>query len=144
NYGSGLVAEGTGVLMNNEMDGLSAKPGVPNAFGLVGGDANAVEPGKRALSSTTPSMVLKGGSVWLVTGSPCGSRVITTVLQVVMNMIAHGMTVAEASTAPRVHHQWLPDELRVEEGVSLDTIRILQGKGHSVAVKEAMGSTQSI
>ncbi|WP_220335077.1 gamma-glutamyltransferase [Paracoccus thiocyanatus] len=144
NYGSGLVAEGTGVLMNNEMDDFSAKPGVPNAFGLVGGDANAVEPGKRPLSSMTPTMVLKDGKVWLVTGSPGGARIITTVLQVVMNMIDHGMNVAEASTAPRVHHQWLPDELRVEEGVSLDTIRILQGKGHSVAVKEAMGSTQSI
>ncbi len=144
NYGSGLVAGGTGVLMNNEMDDFSAKPGVPNAFGLVGGDANAVEPGKRPLSSMTPTMVLKDGKVWLVTGSPGGARIITTVLQVVMNMIDHGMNVAEASTAPRVHHQWLPDELRLEEGISLDTIRILQGKGHSVAVKEAMGSTQSI
>ncbi|WP_199260974.1 gamma-glutamyltransferase [Paracoccus binzhouensis] len=144
NYGSGLVAAGTGVLMNNEMDDFSAKPGVPNAFGLVGGDANAVQPGKRPLSSMTPTMVLKDGKVWLVTGSPGGARIITTVLQVVMNMIDHGMNVAEASTAPRVHHQWLPDELRVEEGISLDTIRILQAKGHTVAVKEAMGSTQSI
>lgn len=144
NYGSGLVAEGTGVLMNNEMDDFSAKPGVPNAFGLVGGDANAVEAGKRPLSSMTPTMVLKDGKVWLVTGSPGGARIITTVLQVVMNMIDHGMNVAEASTAPRVHHQWLPDELRVEEGIGLDTIRILQAKGHDVVVKEAMGSTQSI
>ncbi len=144
NYGSGLVAGGTGVLMNNEMDDFSAKPGVPNAFGLVGGDANAIEAGKRPLSSMTPTMVLKDGKVWLVTGSPGGARIITTVLQVVMNMIDHGMNVAEASTAPRVHHQWLPDELRIEEGISLDTQRILQAKGHTLALKEIMGSTQSI
>lgn len=144
NYGSGLVAAGTGVLMNNEMDDFSAKPGVPNAFGLIGGEANAVEAGKRPLSSMTPTMVLKDGKVWLVTGSPGGARIITTVLQVVMNMIDHGMNVAEASTAPRVHHQWLPDELRLEEGISLDTVRILQAKGHGVVLKEAMGSTQSI
>ena len=130
--------------MNNEMDDFSAKPGVPNAYGLVGGDANAVQAGKRPLSSMTPTIVNKDGQVWLVTGSPGGARIITTVLQVVMNMIDHGMNVAEASTAPRVHHQWLPDELRVEEGISLDTIRLLQAKGHVIALKDAMGSTQSI
>ena len=109
NYGSGLVADGTGVLMNNEMDDFSAKPGTPNGFGLIGGDANAIQAGKRPLSSMTPTIVLKDGKVWLVTGSPGGARIITTVLQVVMNMIDHGMNVAEASAAPRVHHQWLPD-----------------------------------
>lgn len=144
NYGSGLVADGTGVLMNNEMDDFSAKPGTPNGFGLIGGDANAIQAGKRPLSSMTPTIVLKDGQVWLVTGSPGGARIITTVLQVVMNMIDHGMNVAEASTAPRVHHQWLPDELRVEEGLSLDTQRLLQAKGHTIALKDAMGSTQSI
>ncbi|ARC36130.1 gamma-glutamyltransferase [Paracoccus yeei] len=144
NYGSGLVAEGTGVLMNNEMDDFSAKPGVPNAFGLVGGDANAVQPGKRPLSSMTPTIVLKDGETWLVTGSPGGARIITTVLQVVMNMIDHGMNVAEASTAPRVHHQWLPDELRIEEGISRDTLRLLAAKGHTISEKPVMGSTQSI
>ncbi|SFA42048.1 gamma-glutamyltranspeptidase / glutathione hydrolase [Paracoccus halophilus] len=143
-YGSGLVAEGTGILMNNEMDDFSAKPGTPNGFGLIGGDANAIQAGKRPLSSMTPTMVLKDGQVWLVTGSPGGARIITTVLQVVMNMIDHGMNVAEASTAPRVHHQWLPDELRVEEGISMDTTRLLQAKGHNIALKDAMGSTQSI
>ena len=143
-YGSGLVAEGTGILMNNEMDDFSAKPGVPNAYGLVGGDANAVQAGKRPLSSMTPTIVNKDGEVWLVTGSPGGARIITTVLQVVMNMIDHGMNVAEASTAPRVHHQWLPEDLRVEEVISLDTVRILQAKGHTIALKDAMGSTQSI
>ena len=144
NYGSGLVADGTGVLMNNEMDDFSAKPGTPNGFGLIGGDANAIQAGKRPLSSMTPTIVLKDDKVWLVTGSPGGARIITTVLQVVMNMIDHGMNVAEASTAPRVHHQWLPDELRVEEGISLDTVRLLQAKGHTIALKDAMGSTQSI
>ena len=144
NYGSGLVAEGTGVLMNNEMDDFSAKPGVPNAFGLVGGDANAVQPGKRPLSSMTPTIVLKDGETWLVTGSPGGARIITTVLQVILNTIDHGMNVAEASTAPRVHHQWLPDELRIEEGISRDTLRQLAAKGHTISEKPVMGSTQSI
>ncbi|MTH63083.1 gamma-glutamyltransferase [Paracoccus sp. DK608] len=143
-YGSGLVAEGTGVLMNNEMDDFSAKPGVPNAFGLIGGEANAVAAGKRPLSSMTPTLVLKDGKVWLATGSPGGARIITTVLQVVMNMIDHGMNVAEASTAPRIHHQWLPDELRIEEGISVDTLRLLAAKGHVIREQPTMGSTQSI
>ncbi|MDO5640927.1 MAG: gamma-glutamyltransferase [Paracoccus sp. (in: a-proteobacteria)] len=143
-YGSGLVADGTGILMNNEMDDFSAKPGVPNAYGLIGGDANAVEAGKRPLSSMTPTIVNKDGAVWLVTGSPGGARIITTVLQVIMNMIDHDMNVAEASTAARVHHQWLPDELRIEEGISLDTQRALQAKGHVLSLQEVMGSTQSV
>ncbi len=143
-YGSGLVADGTGVLMNNEMDDFSAKPGVPNAYGLIGGDANAVEAGKRPLSSMTPTIVNKDGEVWLVTGSPGGARIITTVLQVIMNMIDHDMNVAEASTVARVHHQWLPDELRIEEGISLDTQRALQAKGHVISLQEVMGSTQSV
>jgi len=143
-YGVGLVAEGTGILLNNEMDDFSSKPGVANAYGLIGGDANAVEPGKRPLSSMSPTIVLKDGEVFLVTGSPGGSRIITTTLAVIMNVIDHGMNVAEASIAPRVHHQWLPDELRVEEGFSPDTLRLLEGMGHMVAVKASMGSTQSI
>ena len=117
-FGTGLVAEGTGILLNNEMDDFSAKPGVPNAYGLIGGDANAVAPEKRPLSSMSPTIVLKDGKTFLVTGSPGGSRIITTVLQVIMNMVDHGMNIAEASAAPRMHDQWLPDELRVEEGFS--------------------------
>jgi gamma-glutamyltranspeptidase/glutathione hydrolase len=143
-YGTGLVAEGTGILLNNEMDDFSAKPGVPNAYGLIGGDANAVEPGKRPLSSMSPTIVLKDGKPFIVTGSPGGSRIITTVLQVIMNVVDHGMNIAEASEAVRVHHQWLPDELRVEEGLSPDTIRLLDGKGHSVRIQPVMGSTHSI
>jgi gamma-glutamyltranspeptidase/glutathione hydrolase len=143
-FGSGLVAEGTGILLNNEMDDFSAKPGVPNAYGLIGGDANAVEPGKRPLSSMSPTIVLKDGKPFLVTGSPGGSRIITTVLQMIMNVIDHGMNVAEASAAPRMHHQWLPEELRVEEGFSADTLTLLEAMGHTVAAKATMGSTQSI
>lgn len=143
-YGSGIVAKGTGILLNNEMDDFSAKPGVPNAYGLIGGEANAVEGGKRPLSSMTPTIVMKDGQVYLVTGSPGGSRIITTVLQVIMNVIDHEMNIAEATMAPRIHHQWLPDEIRIEEGLSPDTIALLQAMGHTVAVKSAMGSTQSI
>lgn len=143
-YGSGMVADGTGVLMNNEMDDFAAKPGVPNAYGLIGGDANAVEGGKRPLSSMSPTIVMKDGEVFLVTGSPGGSRIITTTLQVIMNVIDHGMNVAEASFAPRIHHQWLPDEIRIEDGISPDTIRLLEQRGHKVSEQSVMGSTQSI
>ncbi|MEM5495303.1 gamma-glutamyltransferase [Hoeflea sp. AS16] len=144
-YGSGMTAAGTGVLLNNEMDDFSAKPGVPNAYGLIGGDANAVEPGKRPLSSMSPTIVLKDGKPFLVTGSPGGSRIITTTLQVISNMIDHGMNVAEATNAARIHHQWLPDEIRVEDGgLSRDTVAALEAKGHRIAVKSVMGSTQSI
>ena len=143
-FGSGIVAGNTGILMNNEMDDFSAKPGVPNVYGLVGGDANAIGPGKRPLSSMSPTIVLKDGKTWLVTGSPGGSRIITTVLQMVVNTIDYGMNVAEATNAPRFHHQWLPDELRVEKGFSPDTLKLLEQKGQKVAVKASMGSTQSI
>jgi gamma-glutamyltranspeptidase/glutathione hydrolase len=143
-YGTGLVAGGTGILLNNELDDFSAKPGVPNAYGLIGGDANAVEPRKRPLSSMSPTIVLSDGAPFLVTGSPGGSRIITTTLQIVMNVVDHGMNIAEATYAPRIHHQWLPDELRVEEGLSPDTLRLLREKGHTISLEETMGSTQSI
>ncbi|MCS6211175.1 gamma-glutamyltransferase [Shewanella baltica] len=143
-YGSGLVAKGTGILLNNEMDDFSAKPGVPNGYGLVGGDANAVEGNKRPLSSMSPTIVMKDGKPFLVTGSPGGSRIITTTLQIIMNVIDHGLNIAEASNAARVHHQWLPDELRVESSLNRDTISLLEDKGHKVKVQSAMGSTQSI
>ena len=143
-YGSGIVAAGTGILLNNEMDDFSAKPGVPNAYGLVGGEANAIEPGKRPLSSMTPTIVFKDAEPFLVTGSPGGSRIITTVAQIVMNVVDHGMNIAAATAAPRVHHQWRPDELRVERGLSPDTTAALEARGHRLAVKWAMGSTQSV
>ncbi len=143
-FGSGIVAGNSGILMNNEMDDFSAKPGTPNVYGLVGGEANAIQPAKRPLSSMSPTIVAKEGKTWLVTGSPGGSRIITTVLQMVVNSIDFGMNVAEATNAPRFHHQWLPDQLRVEKGFSPDTLRLLEAKGQHVKVMPAMGSTQSI
>ena len=144
NFGSGIVAKGTGVLLNNEMDDFSVKPGVANAYGLVGGDANAVAAKKRPLSSMTPTLVLKDGKPTLVTGSPGGARIITTVLQTVVNTIDFGNNPAEAAAAPRVHHQWTPDELRVEKGLSPDTLALLKQRGHNIAVKPSMGRTQTI
>ena len=144
NCGSGIVAKGTGIMLNNEMDDFSAKPGVANAYGLVGGEANAVAAGKRPLSSMTPTLVLKDGKPTLVTGSPGGARIITTVLQTVVNTIDFGMNPAEAAATPRFHHQWTPDELRIEKGFSADTLALLRQWGHNVAVKPSMGRTQTI
>jgi gamma-glutamyltranspeptidase / glutathione hydrolase len=143
-FGLGFVAEGTGVLFNNELDDFAAKPGAANAYGLVGGAANAPGPGKRPLSSMTPTIVLKDGKVFLVTGSPGGSRIITTVLQVVTNVIDYNMNVARAVAAPRIHHQWLPDEVLVEQGVSPDVIDVLEGRGHRVVGRIPWGSANSI
>ena len=143
-YGVGIVADGTGVLLNNELDDFAAKPGVPNAYGLVGGDANAPGPRKRPLSSMSPTFVFGSEGLELVTGSPGGSRIITTVLQIILNVIDHGMNIAEATIAPRIHHQWTPDEIRIERGISPDTIQLLTGLGHKVSFGAAMGSTQSI
>jgi gamma-glutamyltranspeptidase/glutathione hydrolase len=131
-YGLGLVAEGTGVLLNNELDDFAAKPGAPNAFGLTGGEANAPGPGKRPLSSMSPTIVLKDGKPFLITGSPGGSRIITTVLQVIMNVIDRKLSIADAVGDARVHHQWLPDEVMVERGFAPDLIRALQQRGHTV------------
>ena len=143
-FGTGIVAEGTGILLNNEMDDFSAKPGVPNAYGLLGGEANAIEGGKRPLSSMTPTLVFKGRQPILATGTPGGSRIITTTLQVIMNVIDHKMNLAEATNAARVHHQWFPDELRVEKGLSRDTVERLSRMGHRIVTKRAMGSVQSV
>ena len=144
NFGSGIVAKGTGILLNNEMDDFAAKPGVANAYGLVGGDANAVAAKKRPLSSMTPTLVLKDGKPTLVTGSPGGARIITTVLQTVVNTIDFANNPAEAAATPRIHHQWTPDELRVEKGLSPDTLALLKQRGHNIAVKPSMGRTQTI
>ncbi len=146
-YGSGVMAAGTGVLLNNEMDDFSAKPGVANAYGLIGGDANAVQARKRPLSSMSPTLVFPPDSnqVLLVTGSPGGSRIITTTLQIISNVIDHDMNIAEATAAPRFHHQWLPDHITVEKGISADTLELLRQKGHKIAPSRwVMGSTQSI
>ncbi|MEI6859469.1 MAG: gamma-glutamyltransferase [Shewanella sp.] len=143
-YGSGLVAKGTGILLNNEMDDFSAKPGTPNGYGLMGGEANSVESNKRPLSSMSPTIVMKDGKPFIITGSPGGSRIITTTLQIIMNVIDHDLNIAEATAAARIHHQWLPDVLRVEQSLNNDTIELLEAKGHSVSVGNAIGSTQSI
>ncbi|MBV7388561.1 gamma-glutamyltransferase [Pasteurellaceae bacterium TAE3-ERU1] len=144
NFGSGIVADSTGILLNNEMDDFSAKPGVPNAFGLIGGDANAVEANKRPLSSMTPTIVMKDDKPWLVTGSPGGARIITTVLQSILNTIDFGLNPAEAISVPRVHHQWLPDEIRIEDGISPDTVHLLENQGYTVKLKSTMGRVQII
>lgn len=143
-YGTGITVSRTGILLNNEMDDFSAKPGASNAYGLIGGEYNAIQPEKRMLSSMTPTIVLKDGKPFLVTGSPGGSRIITTVLQIIMNVIDHRMNIADATNAVRIHHQWFPDELRVEKGLNMDIIRLLTEKGHKVVIGDVMGSTQSI
>ncbi|WP_395664870.1 gamma-glutamyltransferase [Methylocella sp.] len=143
-YGLGLVADGAGVLLNNELDDFAAKPGAPNAFGLMGGAANAPASGKRPLSSMAPTMVFRGGELELVTGSPGGSRIITTVAGLIVGMIDHGLNPAEATAAPRAHHQGFPDALYVERGVSPDTLALLRGLGHTVVEGGAWGSAQSV
>lgn len=143
-YGSGIVIPGTGILMNNEMDDFSSKPGVPNGFGLIGGEANAIQPTKRPLSSMTPTMIFKDNKPFVVTGSPGGSRIITTMLQVLINVMDHEMNIAAAVHAPRVHHQWLPDQLELEPGFSPDTLKLLRAKGQNVQPGQTMGSVQSV
>jgi gamma-glutamyltranspeptidase/glutathione hydrolase len=140
-YGVGLVADGTGVLLNNELDDFTAAPGASNAFGLVGFEANLPGPGKRPLSSMSPTIVLKDGKPVLVTGSPGGSRIISTVLQVIVNVLDYHMDVAAAVAAPRLHHQWLPDEVRIERGFGDDVLAGLRAKGHTVV--EPMGQTSA-
>ncbi|MEA2991686.1 MAG: gamma-glutamyltranspeptidase / glutathione hydrolase [Alphaproteobacteria bacterium] len=143
-YGLGLVAEGTGVLLNDELDDFAAKPMAPNAYGLVGLEANAPGPGKRPLSSMTPTIVLKDGKPFLLTGAAGGSHIITTALQVIVNVIDRGMNIAEAVAAPRVHHQWLPDEVVAERGVAPEVLRGLQARGHKLVSGRGATSANSI
>jgi gamma-glutamyltranspeptidase / glutathione hydrolase len=144
-YGNGQLVPGAGFLLNNEMDDFSAKPGSPNMFGLIGGEANAVAPGKRMLSSMTPTLLVKDGRTRLVLGSPGGSRIITTVLQVVLNVVDFKMTVQEAVDAPRFHHQWLPDAIRLErQGFPADVVTALEAMGHALTTSEDMGDVHAI
>jgi gamma-glutamyltranspeptidase / glutathione hydrolase len=143
-YGVGLVAEGTGILLNNELDDFAAKPDSPNAYGLVGFSANAPGPGKRPLSSMTPTIVLKGGKPFLVTGSPGGSRIITAVLQVILNVIDRGMDIAGAVSAPRIHDQWVPDQVYVEPGVPDGVVATLRARGDKVVPQRPFTSANSI
>ena len=145
-YGNGIAVDGAGFLLNNEMDDFSAKPGSPNGYGLIGGLANAIEPGKRPLSSMTPAIVFDAdGAPLLATGSPGGSTIITIVMQIILNVLTFEMGIAEASAAPRIHHQWLPDRVAFEPGLSVDTLQLLKVMGHTLGKKpRIMGSTQSI
>ena len=143
-YGSGIMIPGTGMLMNNEMDDFSSKPDVPNGYGLLGSEANSIEANKRPLSSMTPTIIFKDDKPYLVLGSPGGSRIITTVLQVALNVMEHGMNVAQAVNSPRIHHQWLPETLMIEKGFGPDTEKLLQEKGYRLYPSSTMGSVQAI
>ena len=137
-YGSAVTAKGTGVLLNNEMDDFAARPGKPNLFGLIQGERNKVEGGKRPLSSMTPTIVMRrDGTPWFALGARGGPRIITAVLQTVINMIDHDMNIQQAMDAPRIHHQWLPDEIITEPfGMSADTRRALEALGHKFAERQ--------
>jgi gamma-glutamyltranspeptidase/glutathione hydrolase len=144
NFGLGLVADGTGILLNNELDDFAAKAGAPNAFGLLGSAANAPGPGKRPLSSMTPTIVFKDDRPVLVTGAPGGSRIITTVLQVILNTIDGRMPIGDAVSAPRLHHQWWPDEVVVEPYFPPEKVYALVALGHRVRLGSLFGSAHSI
>lgn len=137
-WGSGAAVNGAGFLLNNEMDDFSIKPGVPNMYGLIGGEANAIEPYKRPLSSMSPTIVQKDGKLFMVVGSPGGSRIITTVLQVISNVIDHGMNIREAVDAPRIHMQWVPDNIRIEpHGLAKDVTDNLKAMGYELTMRGA-------
>jgi gamma-glutamyltranspeptidase/glutathione hydrolase len=143
-FGVGLVADGTGVLLNNELDDFAAKPDSPNAYGLLGAQANEPGPGKRPLSSMTPTILLKDGKPVLITGSPGGSRIITTVLQVIVNAIDRKMDIAAAVSEPRIHNQWMPDQVNIEPTVAPELAEALRGYGDKVVLQRPFGSANSI
>ncbi len=143
-FGSLVTARGTGLVLNNEMDDFSAAPDVPNAFGLVGHDANAIEAGKRPLSSMTPTILRKDGEPWMTLGSPGGSRIITTVLQVVMNVIDYGLDIEAAVAAPRFHHQWRPNRISLEPEHPTDVVQRLLDMGHDVWMSDRHWSSAQV
>ncbi len=144
-FGAGVVAPGTGFLLNDEMDDFTIKPGVKNLYGLVQGKANSIAPGKRPLSSMSPTLVTKDGETLLVLGSPGGSRIITITLETILNVVDYGMAPQEAVDAPRFHHQWLPDTVYVEPfGLSPDTVKILEGMGHKITEQKPWGAAELI
>jgi len=144
-FGSGFIADGTGFFLNNEMDDFSAKPNTPNQFGVMGGEANAIQPGKRMLSSMTPTIVLREGKPRLILGAPGGSTIITTVLHILTNCLDFGMPIREAVKAPRFHHQWMPDNIDYEEGAfSAKTMKSLQDMGYSFGKKRVIGIAECI
>ncbi len=144
-FGNKIVVEGAGFLLNNEMDDFSSKPGVPNQFGLLGSEANSIQPGKRMLSSMTPVIVLKDHKPWIIAGSPGGSTIITVVLQVLLNCIDFDMNIQEAVNAPRIHHQWYPDEIYSEEfGLSKDVKYNLTKMGYKFGELRTLGRSECI
>jgi gamma-glutamyltranspeptidase/glutathione hydrolase len=143
-FGSGFVAPGTGILLNNEMDDFAAAPGVENFFGLVGDEANAIAPRKRPLSSMTPTFVFYQGRPFMILGSPGGPRIITAVLQTILNVVDHNMDIQAAVDAPRIHHQWKPDKLYVEDGIPADVIENLIIKGYDVMPGGTWGAVEGI
>jgi gamma-glutamyltranspeptidase/glutathione hydrolase len=144
-FGCGVTVEGAGFLLNNEMDDFAAKPGSPNLFGLVQGEANAIAPHKRPLSCMTPTLVTRDGKVRLVLGSPGGSTITNTVLQVLLNVLVYKMDVLQAVTSPRFHDQWSPDRLAFERvGFSSDTLEKLQQAGYPVSFRDAIGDCEAI
>ncbi|MCR5889063.1 gamma-glutamyltransferase [Hymenobacter sp. J193] len=144
-YGSKVVVAGAGFLLNNEMDDFSSKPGTPNAYGLVGGTANAIQPGKRMLSSMTPTILTKNGKLTLVTGTPGGSTIITSVLQSILHVLDYDMNAQQAVAAPRLHHQWLPDQIDVEVGALLPTAQdTLRARGYRLNPRAAWGRVDII
>jgi gamma-glutamyltranspeptidase/glutathione hydrolase len=143
-FGSRVTAAGLGFLLNDEMDDFTSKPGVPNTYGLIQGPANAIGPGKRPLSAMTPTIVLKDGKLFLVLGSPGGPTIITTVANILMGVVDFGLDIQEAVNAPRFHHQWLPDEILVEDRLSPDTMNILRSKGHKLTVRQFWGDGECI
>jgi len=142
--GSRVTAEGLGFLLNDEMDDFASKAGVPNTYGLIQGPANAIGPGKRPLSAMTPAIVLKDGKLFLVMGSPGGPTIITTVANILMGVVDYGLDIQEAVNAPRFHHQWIPDHLKVEDRISPDTLAILRTKGHKIEVEHLWGDGECI
>ena len=144
NYGSGVAVPKLGFLLNNEMDDFSVKPGTPNMFQLVQGEANAIQPKKTPLSAMTPTILLKDGKVRMLVGAPGGGRIITGVLQVILNVVDYGMNLQEAIDAPRFHHQWLPDKLYLEKGFSPDTIELLKQRGHATEPIEGVAAVNGI
>lgn len=144
-YGSKIVVEGAGFLLNNEMDDFSSKPGIPNQFGLIGSEANKIEAGKRMLSSMCPTIILKEEKPFMVVGSPGGSTISTVVLQVILNVIDFGMNIKEAIDMPRIHHQWLPDKIDYERyALTLDVIQSLKEKGYIIGDERVLGRVEGI
>ena len=144
-FGSGVTAKGTGVLLNNEMDDFTVKPGEANMYGVLQGEKNSIEPRKRPLSSMTPTILTRGGKLFMIVGSPGGPTIISTVLEVILNVVDFKMDLQQAVDFPRFHHQWMPDELRVERyGTSPDTIQGLQQRGHEIRFVDAQGRVMAI